>query len=183
MVGVDLCELESAGRLVGTAGEPSERVHVTTLGYRRQVGELHVVDHAAVQRVLLDPWRPTSGLELRQFRSCQLGRSLGLAAEIVCNRAEMFKFNPGIANVPNTRAVCSISLLDAEQFAEAGCIHGHYLVYTLSVRANTFPVPVHRRSGSPPRCTLACCLSRDRRIEKEWLPPTFFAGKLTRPIH
>ena len=60
LVGADLCELEPAG--IGWNGGQTERARArNNVGLPATGWELHVVDHAAVQRVLLDHWRPMSG--------------------------------------------------------------------------------------------------------------------------
>jgi len=54
LIGPHLRQAEPVGRLVKVLGEFRHGVHVAALRHRRQVADLHVVDHAAAQRVHLD---------------------------------------------------------------------------------------------------------------------------------
>jgi hypothetical protein len=51
LIGADFLQPEPVGRPVEVLGEFGDRVHVATLRHRRQVAHLHVLDHAAAQRV------------------------------------------------------------------------------------------------------------------------------------
>ena len=76
LVGSNFLQPEPVGRAVEMAGAFGDRVHVAALCHRRQVAQLHVLDHAAAQWGHLGHWRPPSGLELRQLQSCQPARPI-----------------------------------------------------------------------------------------------------------
>ena len=58
LVGADFREPQPVGRPVEMAGEFGNGVHVTTLCHRREVADLHVLDHAAAQRAQVSHGQP-----------------------------------------------------------------------------------------------------------------------------